>query len=289
LYFSTPQHFNDPIDSLFYVDKKQFLHTVEQEIITRMDNFVDQELKSDDILFLPDEQLAIGAERREILDVSLNISKNPVERKRFINEFVAPMLEYGVALAQKNLKVISLSEDPLSTVMWSHYAKNHSGFVVAYEKQTLAVADCFSSKSEAINGQKFRLEKIKYTDATMDLGGFLYHYLPARNSLNNARMALQNNTFDFPKDELYNALLTKMPDWAYEKEWRLIPEKIDLLAEDEIAFICVKPTGIFIGATAKEEHKKKLVQIALENTIPIFGAFVNADEQRFSIDYALID
>ena len=153
--------------------------------------------------------------------------------KKCVNEFAKPLLDKGVEMARNNLKTICFSEDPLSPVMWSRYAGYHSGIVVAYEKKALENAYSYTAENKMIKGQKLRLEKITYSNEFIDLGAFFYHYLPTRNDLNAAHKAVREGWYDLPQENLYKALFTKMPEWAYEKEWRIIPDKTDLLSEDE--------------------------------------------------------
>ena len=80
--------------------------------------------------------------------------------------------------------LVCLSESPGSLLMWSHYAKDHTGYVVGIDPGTLA--------ADAIHG----LAPVQY---------------------GNERSKVSR---DRPKD--YAEFFAKSEDWSYEKEWRTI-------------------------------------------------------------------
>ncbi|MES9903808.1 MAG: DUF2971 domain-containing protein [Sedimenticola sp.] len=101
----------------------------------------------------------------------------------------------------KGIGVCSLSRDPLNLLMWAHYAKNHTGFVVEFCIPT--IAEC--TKSEAI-------------DYMLD---FL---VPLEVDYSEEKPTL--NSFDDEDKEL-NAnkqFLIKGSDWMYEKEERVVDQ-----------------------------------------------------------------
>lgn len=82
--------------------------------------------------------------------------------------------------------VLSLSEEPLSVTMWTHYAQNHEGLCVQ-----------LSTRGNQFFG---RAKKVRY----------LEHY-PGFHAL------------ETPMSEQYDKIfLTKSPEWSSEREWRLV-------------------------------------------------------------------
>lgn len=78
--------------------------------------------------------------------------------------------------------VCCFSEDPINELMWSHYAKSHSGVCLEFDfSHTPSLRD--------------KLWPVRYASAMPVLDSF---------------------------DELPDALLTKNVQWSYEREWRIL-------------------------------------------------------------------
>lgn len=90
-----------------------------------------------------------------------------------------------------NAGVYCMSEENLSMLMWSHYADQHRGMCIEFERRSdneLGSSAC---------------KKVKYvSEASLSVEGLDF---------------IRN-----PENVLNNALYTKLKDWKYEKEWRLV-------------------------------------------------------------------
>lgn len=98
-----------------------------------------------------------------------------------------------------NLGVLCLTEDPISVLMWSHYADKHKGVCIGFsrvEKSQLADDDACNP--------------IIYSDV----------YPSPRFS------QIYRGDGSLTKDVLYS----KARDWSYEKEWRMMSDKGDFHA-----------------------------------------------------------
>ena len=91
--------------------------------------------------------------------------------------------------------VLSLSEVNNNLLMWSHYAGNHTGFVIGFNSNTDFVSSDISPTHNSVNPIKV-------------------DYQQARPQIN--RSAPVNLSMALPY------LNKKSPDWAYEKEWRMV-------------------------------------------------------------------
>lgn len=104
-------------------------------------------------------------------------------------------------------RVLSLSSDPKSPVMWAHYANNYCGVCFEFEMDILPE----------------KIQRVSYIEHQNDM------------------------IFDPSKETLYKAiessLLCKSQNWAYEKEYRVI-SKTD---EEYFEFKESELTGIIIG------------------------------------------
>lgn len=91
---------------------------------------------------------------------------------------------------RSSLGVVSLSEDPLNLLMWSHYGDEHRGAAIEFDWSHPKLRP--GSSGHEFSG----LIQVKYTDRKI---------------------------FGFPDpDTIIDVLSTKSPHWSYELEWRLI-------------------------------------------------------------------
>ena len=99
--------------------------------------------------------------------------------------------ELGPIEAMKNnYRILALSEDPQSPQLWAHYADNYTG-----------VCLCFST-----DGSLADAHKVSYSDKK-----------PQRSP--RGEIQLMN--------AVRNGFFQKHSGWAYEKEWRVVCEKMD--------------------------------------------------------------
>ncbi len=89
--------------------------------------------------------------------------------------------------------VLSLSETPSDMKMWSHYASNHTGFVIVFDGKNK-----FFQPPSRRETDKRGLQRVKYTDK-----------IPISEIL----------VMDFTWEKLF---FTKGMDWAHEQEWRMV-------------------------------------------------------------------
>jgi hypothetical protein len=98
------------------------------------------------------------------------------------------------------LRVLCLSKNPSSLLMWSHYADQHRGAILKFD---VSDSTCFLSRAQPIN----------YTSE-----------FPRSNSLRS--LAASNLGRVKPADEaapfLEHVALTKSKEWEYEAEWRVV-------------------------------------------------------------------
>lgn len=121
------------------------------------------------------------------------IKMGPVSLINFINDRVG---------------VLSLSEDPESTLMWGHYAAGFTGAVIEFD----AEHDFFSDKDSTPTEANI-LAKVSYSSSRPTLTAkFL-------KSLNFGENPSIWRSLLYQKQSLF---LTKSVAWSYEKEWRCI-------------------------------------------------------------------
>ena len=133
----------------------------------------------------------------------------------------------------KNVGILSLSDNPLNTLMWSHYGDNHKGIVIGIS-----------------NFKEDAYEPIHYVQQGETPEINLKGYISV------LKMYANHNTLEigFNDPSLQAALKTKTLEWNYESEWRGFKEEFGLYPLDgrisEIIF------GINCNETDREEIRK---------------------------------
>ena len=177
VFFPCPSQFNDPFDCDI-----QFEHEIVPE------EFVEAAFRT---------HRGDGhswSSIKTILDKDLNADGTLTKEKR--EEILKTAREFRES--NTRLGVLSLSEEPLSILMWAHYGKQHQGACVGFER---------NPKNYLGNDEE--THPVQYSDL----------YPEARF----AEIARRDGTLS------EKVLFTKARDWSYEKEWRIMFEKGDQL------------------------------------------------------------
>lgn len=159
IFSASPDTLNDPLDCNIPID---------WSLVT----------KENLLKYLKSSELELKENSFILEDGSLNISK--------INRlYPYPAIEE----IRKKWGVISLSEDALNPLLWSHYAASHTGFCVKFDVAKL----CKDFMS-------FKVWQVSYKTS-----------YPKINPITNDHL-----------NSLITRLTTKSSHWSYEKEWRFI-------------------------------------------------------------------
>jgi hypothetical protein len=142
--------------------------------------------------------------------------------------------------------ILSLTEDPLNVLMWSHYANNHQGFVVGFNSE-----HPFFPRSDK-------------------------PYIV--NSLNKVEYAEKRPVSTLEKFSLKNMFFTKSMPWSYEKEWRMfknISTADQTFVDGEVALFSYPKEIIdfvLLGAATSAENEEEIVRItqAIDKNVPIY-------------------
>ncbi len=262
LYYSTPDNFNDPYDTLIYANYIQIIQDIYFNIETGMESYLNR-LKDADIpnaKFLAEYGYAIwnGSKKNEIIE---GFFRQIYEASKKLKDTL-----------RGNVKIICFSEDYLSMLMWSHYTENHKGFAIIYDKEDIENADNYTIRGELIR-KKPILKQVTYAKEQSDLTFEVEEYIRAYRMPN-----LGDVIPPIPhlsQDKLRSAITEKSPDWSYEKEWRIIPKHISLEHESNLGYMNIKPKGIILGSMCSEENQYKIINICDKKKIPVFKAELN--------------
>lgn len=132
---------------------------------------------------------------------------------------------YSTRKLIEKIGVLSLSTNPNSILMWSHYSHNHTGLV--FEFSAAQNSKCFDMYHKVDYSEKYDL--LSY---------------------------VEENKIEIPK-----LMLTKHKDWSYESEYRII----DMNYQGEKKFDKDELTSIIFGALAKKENINRIIKLCTNN------------------------
>jgi hypothetical protein len=158
--------------------------------------------------------------------------------------------------------ILSLTESPISLLMWAHYAESHTGFVIQFDDQH----QFFRQPPDT--GPDVTFREVKYS-AT--------------------RPILSYSSIESP-----DVFFSKSPEWSYERELRFVrplsaaakvvdasPFPIHLFLLPERAV-----TGIILGASIPPENAKAIMAICEHPHlahIKTFQVTLDRDEYKLEI------
>ncbi|WLH07762.1 DUF2971 domain-containing protein [Pseudomonas lurida] len=119
----------------------------------------------------------------------------------YLNSICAQLTEVGV---------FSLSEDPVNTLMWSHYGESHRGIALGFDPV---------EGSDLADANKCR--EVIYSD---DLSEFAFNdgYAASVTCFSDGGL---ESAVAFDDKQIQRAIFTKTTAWAYEREWRYVRRK----------------------------------------------------------------
>lgn len=258
LFFSTPEFFNDPFDSVTYVDNQKIIASINRDIT---------------------EGVKSGYLARRIMEKgldptsALNAACTPEVRGQFFAQ-VRYAIELFRNLLIKNAKIICFAPNPDSVLMWSHYADYHKGFVLEYDTEELKSAQPFDENGNELKRELY-LDKVQYDDQVPDCGEIFYnrvpHYLKNIEPLWDERLC-------------YMHLFHKLKDWAYEQEWRMWSVRENYDWPDEVKYLKIKPRAVIMGTRMDEANRKTIADAVAGQGIELYVAQRNLKSASFRLD-----
>lgn len=166
---------------------------------------------------------------------------------------------------KKNLKVICFSQEPLSTLMWAHYADYHRGFSLMFETEKLRRAPVYTKNGNKIG--KTRLIKVDYSNTQPDLGPYFQ---------------IKMSEKDWEK-MVSDVIKIKSMDWLDENEWRIIPERLNTCMRNEKLYLKIRPSAVFLGSMMPAEHRKYLIRAAKKKGITVYEVCMDDSKNEFGL------
>ncbi len=176
----------------------------------------------------------------------LALEKSIRKRGLDIEKTPAAFQELGNSI-RRRLSVFCMTEDKNNILMWSHYADKHSGFCLEFQSDNIF----FSSA-----------RPVKYDSD-----------IPPLN-------LLKLNWNDLLR-KMVDALLVKAPDWAYEKEWRIVapPDNGGVREYPSHAL-----TSVFFGCRMSPQDKQRLKQWCCARKLPPALYVAKENQQNYALD-----
>ena len=259
LYFSSPDYFNDPFDSLAYVNKEKLIKSIAFDIDNRMREHI---LMVVDQLYSP----VTSYNKSQIYEISKN-----VEFREIFFRDVLEKTEYLKGEITRNCKVICFSENCLSNLMWAHYANYHKGFVLGYAQDDIFEAKIFDENNMIVKKEKV-LKKIKYSNYMVDTYNFAYKVLPI-----GGEIELDANCI------LQTMLTTKMSEWSYEQEWRVCSLPNNIYIMDPAHYISIVPQCVIFGARMSKLDREKLLKLAKKKKLDVFDVGCDSSGNQYKL------
>ncbi len=135
---------------------------------------------------------------------------------------------------RRALKVTCFTESADSALLWAHYAQDHRGFCVEYDIRSV----------DPGLPQRRLLFPVFYNAERFDAGP---SFLKA-----------MTGTEGYLPNHAFLAALHKGPDWAYEREWRIVnPDG----REQGFTIPMITPTAVYAGVRMSDEHRQLVATI----------------------------
>lgn len=139
----------------------------------------------------------------------------------------------------KYIGITCFSENWNSTLMWSYYGENHTGYCIGLDEKYIRFSMLFG-----------KMARVKYSNKYPDL-----------------------NPFDKDTNDLLLKYFFKSLDWKYEKEIRLM----NIYDEENSNRIIVLDSKyikeIMLGINISKDSKNEITSIAKDKNIPVWQCF----------------
>lgn len=291
LFLSKPTIFNDPHDSLLYIDKEKILnilstntsekHFEKTDRLLLDKNFKNAEIKKFGKAFI-DRIIENSTYKGKPIKLSPKLMDS-------INVLQKNQIVLITDLAKKSIKQASLiscfSELIDSTLMWAHYSNNHTGFALEYDLKSMYDIDIGKKN---IRGSLFvdnKLFPVIYSDKRYNATDYVEF-----NFIENFyhQMGLKFHEPFYDKLFYYKSILFKSNEWEYEKEWRLIrltDNDIENPKPDYSYLPNIRAKCLYIGSEISESNSKILIDIATIKKMKVYKMIVDDDQEQYSLSF----
>jgi Protein of unknown function (DUF2971) len=160
---------------------------------------------------------------------------------------------------REKLGVSCFATNPNSVVMWSHYAKQHTGICLEFSGANML------SSTELLEF----LHPVRYTDDLLAVFRLFW---------------LQPESDIYPFDVLpILAACHKSKEWEYEGEWRVVSVNPSGGRKFSLESCGIKPSRIILGTEIDPPNRAAIEEAAQRISVPVINA--RLAEDRFEIEF----
>ncbi len=241
------------------------------------------------------EYISKNESRYELIKSLFELDKELIRAKdvnEYLEETITPVLNQP---SFQDISLGCLSSKIDSPLMWGHYSNNSNGFAIEYKYKTL-ISACervkkdFTDYLDLISQFAFKVFPINYTKSRYDQSDDILDYYKdwinyqienkghiTIDSINvHAQAYLDAQTIEKKNYNTWKVCLTKMKEWNYEYEWRMIlPSRVEKLI--------IKPDSLVLGLFASPLVKYVVSEYGLKNNVPVYQMY----EDMKSTDFIL--
>jgi hypothetical protein len=243
IWLAAPRTLNDPCDSSLYFDDREIFRVIFRDLSTDPSNrWTESELDRICSSTNPiDESLAIV------------LAKYPPLPDEYIASLRAELSEQSGSIGlmlnahlQNSSAICAFSTEPLSLIMWSHYADSHQGFCIEYPFDGLDANDYRRRHTFPVIYQEESFDLLRETEFAIRL---------------DANLDIESL--------FVSAAIRKSTEWSYEQEWRFIGT-CDPGALGS-CFPMPKPSRFILGSRMKDAARERLLSLARTLGVPCFA------------------
>ena len=275
---SDPFHVNDPFEGEMLFDYDMVSQQYKDDLLIRQLNVPDFNLSDEDKNKIVnsenplDSLMDIVYHNDSYLGEGLTIDKFKLKFVEVFDEFAQYSVKNYNHELKKQMLFVCLSESNNIIPMWAHYADNHAGVCIGYD-----ITDFELGCEETCHPILY----VHNSDFTEEIN----------NIDNDERNKLK---------VLEEPFLKKSYDWSYEKEWRILINKIQLRQtlksgflvdfiekRENLCFIKFpKPICIFLGLNISDEDEQEIIKICKNREIPVYKMI--KDSSKYNLSYKRI-
>lgn len=193
--------------------------------------------------------------------------ENPPDTEGFEIEKLFYALEAQFSQFLNNSSVACFTESCTNFLMWSHYARGHTGvcleFEVNIDKQDSSIGHFPVIGSEPYEGEIIewseKIKKVRYPTSLTTL--MFYDYLPIFNNEGDVDlMNLSKSYWHQYANRIEKIFLEKLAPWSEENEWRIVDVSFQETFPEEriLKFNSNALTGVYFGAKVSSRTKNRV-------------------------------
>jgi hypothetical protein len=287
---SSPKLFNDPYDSLLYLDKEWLISTLDRESLEQTCEII-KEIKSGKRV--EDINPGISRVNAEICERLTALPEEEVKKiffdERLTENAMRAAAQFIEALRHHN-RIACFSEVDNSPLLWAHYADCGRGICIEYHIPKISPQCVFPYID-------FKDRKIISSFLPVLYSNERYNATHIVNEYNEQLLILmmerqkdykiltaEHDLLDSEKTSVF-----KSSDWAYEREWRLILYPFTATDPDRVPIVSPIIKSVILG-NAMLDSQIELVLDALRTRIEKTGEKIdlkrlvlNTDSQDYSL------